>query len=104
MLIKVYEMFMSLEPEMLKAVLASFNKCAAEVCEGQQWDMEFETTDRVSEKQYLDMIRLKTAVLLGFSLELGALLANAPKEDVQALRAFGTNMGIGFQLKDDLLD
>lgn len=104
MLIKVYEMFMSLEPELLKSVLASFNKCAAEVCEGQQWDMEFETTERVSEKQYLDMIRLKTAVLLGFSLELGALLANAPKDDVQALRSFGTNMGIGFQLKDDLLD
>lgn len=104
MLIKVYEMFMSLEAEVIKPVLASFNKCAAEVCEGQQWDMEFETTDRVSEKAYLDMIRLKTAVLVGFSLELGALLAQAPQEDVRALRAFGTNMGIGFQLKDDLLD
>ena len=104
MLIKVYEMFMSLEAEVIKPVLASFNKCAAEVCEGQQWDMEFETTERVSEKAYLDMIRLKTAVLLGFSLELGALLAQAPQEDVRALRAFGTNMGIGFQLKDDLLD
>lgn len=104
MLIKVYEMFMALDAVMLKEVLAAFNTCAAEVCEGQQWDMEFETTDRVSEKQYLNMIRLKTAVLLGFSLELGALLADAPQADRKALREFGTNMGIGFQLKDDLLD
>src|SRR5690349_15094933 len=71
MLIKVYDMFLSLEGRQLKEVLTSFNKCAAEVCEGQQWDMEFETTDAVSEKQYLEMIRLKTAVLLGYSLELG---------------------------------
>ena len=104
MLIKVYEIFMSLEPRMLKEVLTAFNTCAAEVCEGQQWDMEFETTDRVSERQYLDMIRLKTAVLVGFSLELGALLAGASEADRKALREFGTNMGIGFQLKDDLLD
>lgn len=104
MLIKVYEMFMSLEAELLKKVLSAFNKCAAEVCEGQQWDMKFETTDRVGESQYLNMIRLKTAVLLGFSLELGAILADASQADRKALREFGTNMGIGFQLKDDLLD
>src|SRR5690606_10586068 len=81
-----------------------FNQCAAAVCEGQQWDMEFETTDRVSEKQYLAMIRQKTAALLGFSLELGAILADAPTEDQQALREFGTHIGVGFQLRDDLLD
>src|SRR5687768_3108253 len=104
MLIKVYDMFLSLEPRQLKSVLPAFNTCAAQVCEGQQWDMEFETTLRVSEKQYLEMIRLKTAVLLGFSLELGALLAGAPVSDRDALREFGTNIGIGFQLKDDLLD
>ena len=104
MLIKVYDMFLSLEPPQLKAVLPVFNICAAHVCEGQQWDMEFEATVRVSEKQYLKMIRLKTAVLLGFSLELGALLAGAPPSDRKALREFGTNIGIGFQLKDDLLD
>lgn len=104
MLIKVYNMFLGLESSQLKTVLASFNKCAAEVCEGQQWDMEFETTDRVSEKQYLEMIRLKTAVLLGFSLELGAILGAASAKDQKALREFGTNIGIGFQLKDDLLD
>lgn len=104
MLIKVYDMFLDLESQQLKTVLASFNKCAAEVCEGQQWDMDFETTERVSEKQYLEMIRLKTAVLLGFSLELGAILADARPADQKALRDFGTNIGIGFQLKDDLLD
>lgn len=104
MLVKVYDMFLGVEPEKLKLVLKAFNQCAAEVCEGQQWDMEFETTDQVTEAQYINMIRLKTAVLLGFSLELGAILANAPEEDRKALREFGTNIGIGFQLKDDLLD
>ena len=104
MLIKVYDMFLSLDPQQLKTVLPAFNACAAQVCEGQQWDMEFETTARVSEKQYLEMIRLKTAVLLGFSLELGAILAKASSSDRDALREFGTNIGTGFQLKDDLLD
>jgi geranylgeranyl diphosphate synthase type II len=104
MLIKVYDMFLQLEPAKLKSVLEVFNQCAAEVCEGQQWDMEFETTDRVTEAQYINMIRLKTAVLLGFSLELGAILADASLADRKALRDFGTSIGIGFQLKDDLLD
>ncbi len=104
MLVKVYEMFQSIDESKLRNVLSRFNVCAAEVCEGQQWDMEFETTERVSENDYIRMIRLKTAVLLGFSLELGAILADAPEEDQKILREFGTNMGIGFQLKDDLLD
>ncbi|MFZ2905840.1 MAG: polyprenyl synthetase family protein [Cyclobacteriaceae bacterium] len=104
MLVKVYEMFSSLESEKLKKVLKAFNTCAAEVCEGQQWDMEFETKNSVTEAEYIDMIRQKTAVLLGFSLELGAILADAPMEDQKSLREFGINIGIGFQLKDDLLD
>ena len=104
MLIKVYDMFLSLDPELLKPVLRAFNACAAQVCEGQQWDMEFETTPDVSEKRYLEMIRLKTAALLGFSLELGAILAQGSEADRKSLREFGTNVGIGFQLKDDLLD
>lgn len=104
MLVKVYDMFLSLKPETLKEVLDAFNTCAAEVCEGQQWDMEFETMNRVSHDQYLSMIRQKTAVLLGFSLELGGLLANASKADCKALREFGINIGIGFQLMDDYLD
>jgi geranylgeranyl diphosphate synthase type II len=104
MLVKVYEMFRRLDAAKFKTVVEAFNKCAAEVCEGQQWDMEFETTDHVTESQYLNMIRLKTAVLLGFSLELGGILADAPEKDRKLLREFGTNIGVGFQLKDDLLD
>jgi geranylgeranyl diphosphate synthase, type II len=104
MLIKVYEMFRNLDGDVLKEVLGIFNQCAAEVCEGQQWDMEFETKLKVTEAQYIEMIRLKTAVLLGFSLELGAVLAGADKVQRAALKEFGTNIGIGFQLKDDLLD
>lgn len=104
MLVKVYEMFMSLPDHQLKEVLQAFNRCAAEVCEGQQWDMEFESRKKVTEVEYIEMIRLKTAVLLGFSLELGAILAGAPAAERLALNRFGTQMGIGFQLKDDLLD
>ena len=77
MLVKVYDMFVDLPA----ASLRLFNKTAAEVCEGQMMDMDFETMKKVSEAQYLEMIRLKTAVLLGFSLELGATLANAPQVD-----------------------
>jgi len=104
MLVRVYDFFLSLDGDKLKQVLPLFNQCAAAVCEGQQWDMDFETKSKVTEKQYIEMIRLKTAVLLGFSLELGALLANASEKDRKALRDFGVNIGIGFQLKDDLLD
>lgn len=104
MLVKAYELFFDLEGPILRQVLKSFSSCAAKVCEGQQIDMNFETVDNVSETDYLEMIRLKTAVLVGFSLELGAILGNATSEDQQLLRLFGENVGIGFQLKDDLLD
>jgi geranylgeranyl diphosphate synthase, type II len=104
MQVKVYDMLLPLPAEKLKTVITFFNKCATEVCEGQQWDMEFETTKTVTEAQYINMIRQKTAVLLGFSLELGAILADASLEDRKLLREFGVNIGIGFQLKDDLLD
>jgi geranylgeranyl diphosphate synthase, type II len=104
MQVKVYDQFLDLDGKLLKTVLKAFNKCATEVCEGQQWDMEFESITKVTEQQYIEMIKLKTAVLLGFSLELGALLANAPAKERKALKEFGINIGIGFQLKDDLLD
>lgn len=104
MLVKVYEMFMTLPDAKLKKVLKAFNKCAAEVCEGQQLDMDFEKREGVTEAEYINMIKLKTAVLLGFALELGAILANANEKQQKALRDFGVNIGIGFQLKDDLLD
>lgn len=104
MQVKVYDMLLPLPAEKLKTVITFFNQCATEVCEGQQWDMEFETMKTVTEAHYLSMIRQKTAVLLGFSLELGAILADAPLADRKLLRQFGINIGIGFQLKDDLLD
>jgi geranylgeranyl diphosphate synthase type II len=104
MLVKVYDMFLGLEGATLKEVLSLFNECAAGVCEGQQLDMEFESRPKVSEEEYIEMTRLKTALLLGFSLELGALLADAPAADRALLREAGINLGIGFQLKDDLLD
>lgn len=104
MLVKVYDMLLTLPSDKLKPVLKAFNKCAAEVCEGQQLDMDFEKRTSVLEKEYITMIKLKTAVLLGYALELGAVLANADEEQQKALREFGINIGIGFQLKDDLLD
>src|SRR5688572_27295924 len=104
MMVKVYEIFSASEAKTLKEVLLIFNQCATEVCEGQQWDMEFESRKSVSVSEYLDMIRQKTAVLLGFSLELGALLAGAKLKDRLALRNLGVSIGIGFQLNDDLLD
>lgn len=104
MLVKVYDMLCSLPADQLRAVLPMFNKTAAEVCEGQQLDMEFEGKARVTEDQYIEMIRLKTAVLLGFSLSFGAYLAGAPEAERTALYDFGVNIGIGFQLRDDLLD
>ncbi|TRX58690.1 polyprenyl synthetase family protein [Fulvivirga sp. M361] len=104
MLVKAYEILIDVERKYLPKVLRLFNKCAAEVCEGQQMDMAFESKDFVGQKEYLEMIRLKTAVLLGMSLRLGALLAGASKSEQKALYRFGVNIGIGFQLMDDLLD
>lgn len=104
MLVRAYELFLDVQAELLPTVLRKFSQTAAEVCEGQQWDMNFETETEVSIPQYLDMIRLKTAVLLGFCLELGALLGGAFAADADQLRQFGTKIGLAFQLRDDLLD
>ena len=104
MLVKAYERLEMVEEDKVFQVLQLFNTCATEVCEGQQLDMNFENMDTVSEDSYLEMIRLKTAVLLGFSMALGAVLAEAPEDHQQLLRKFGINIGLGFQLKDDLLD
>jgi len=104
MLVKAYERLEQVEAEKIYRVLQRFNTCAAEVCEGQQLDMNFENLEKVTEAEYLEMIRLKTAVLLGFSMELGAILADAPENHQQLLKDFGVNIGLGFQLKDDLLD
>lgn len=104
MLVKVYERFQDLDPAKLSEVLRLLNECATGVCEGQQLDMEFEAATSVSATSYLEMIRLKTALLLGFSLELGAVLAGASLADREKLRQLGIDLGIAFQLKDDLLD
>jgi len=104
MMVKAYDMMLDVSPALLPLVLRKFNKCAVEVCEGQQYDMNFESREAVDEEEYLEMIRLKTAVLLGFSLELGGILAGLDEESSDLLREFGVNIGLGFQLKDDLLD
>ena len=104
MLVKVYDLLLPTHTEKLGEIIRLFNKTAAEVCEGQQLDMNFESLEEVHEDEYINMIRLKTAVLVGFALQLGALLAGAEKEDSQKLYDFGMNIGVGFQLKDDLLD
>lgn len=103
MMVKAYDLLLEARSD-LKKIIKDFNICAAGVCEGQQLDMNFEELPTVTEAQYIDMIRLKTAVLLGFSLKLGAMLAEAPKAAANALYNFGVDIGIGFQLKDDLLD
>ena len=104
MLVKAYDLLLEAENSILKEVISKFNDCAAAVCEGQQMDMDFENADHVGVDEYLNMIKLKTAVLLGYSLELGGLIGGASKEDRINLKQFGINMGIGFQLMDDLLD
>jgi geranylgeranyl diphosphate synthase type II len=88
----------------LPALIRLFSQTALEVCEGQQYDMDFETSLEVSIADYLEMIRLKTAVLLAASLKLGALAANAPAKAADQLYNLGLNLGIAFQLQDDLLD
>ena len=87
-----------------KDLLKAFTKVAMKVCEGQQFDMNFESEEHTSIPDYLAMIRLKTAVLLATSLEMGAILAGAGEEDIKNIFAFGINIGLAFQLKDDLLD
>ncbi len=104
MLVCAYELMTAVDDRIFKHVIRRFNRTAAEVCEGQQWDMNFATRNDVTDEEYINMIRLKTSVLLGFSLELGGLIAEADKESTQLLYEIGTNIGIGFQLKDDILD
>ena len=85
-------------------VMDLFNKTAIEIYEGQQWDMDYETRNDVTVDEYINMIRLKTSVLLGCALKTGALLADASDEDAAAIYEAGVNMGLAFQLRDDMLD
>ena len=104
MLVEAYKLVMQVESAILPEVLAVFNDTAVGVCEGQQIDMNFETLDNVAEADYLNMIQLKTAVLLGAALKIGALVGGASKSDASLLYEFGINLGLAFQLHDDILD
>lgn len=104
MLIVAYQLMGETELSCLKKVMDLFTGTALEICGGQQYDMEFETMEDVSEDEYLEMIRLKTAVLLACCLKTGAILGGADERDADYLYQFGINMGMAFQLQDDLLD
>ena len=104
MLIKTYELFFELKPNILAKVIEVFNKAALQVCEGQQYDMNFETKIDVTTDEYIKMITLKTAVLLAASLKIGAIIGRATLKDANLLYNYGINLGIAFQLQDDYLD
>ena len=104
MLVLAYRHFLECRQDKLKPVLDLFTETALEIGEGQQYDMDFETRTDVTEAEYLEMIRLKTSVLLACALKTGAILADAPAEDADNLYKFGEQMGLAFQLQDDYLD
>lgn len=104
MLVLAYKMMSQCDERHLKQVMDIFNETALEIGEGQQYDMEFENRLDVTEAEYLEMIRLKTSVLLAASLKIGAVLAGAPAKDADNLYAFGLQLGLAFQLQDDYLD
>lgn len=104
MLVLAYEFIANVPEDKLPAVLSLFTATAKEIGDGQQYDLDFEKRDDVKEEEYLEMIRLKTSVLLAASMKMGGILADAPKEDLELLYAYGETMGLAFQLQDDLLD
>jgi len=104
MQIAAYQLIAKTPAQHLKSVLDLFSQTAAEICEGQQYDVDFENRDEVKAQEYLEMIRLKTAVLLACALKTGAIIGGASDDDAQELYDFGINIGLAFQLKDDLLD
>ena len=104
MLILAYRYFEGYEPEIFRELAKLFSKTALEVCEGQQWDVDFETRDDVSVTEYLKMIEYKTAVLLGAAMEMGAIVAQTSGENRRTIYEYGRLLGIAFQLQDDYLD
>ena len=104
MLVLAYQRMQQVPADKLPAVLDLFTETALEIGEGQEYDMTFETRNDVTEDEYIEMIRLKTSVLLACALKIGALLADAPQEDADRLYRFGEQLGLAFQLQDDLLD
>jgi len=104
MVIKAYQYIAKVPLQLLPEVLELFSAAAIQICKGQQYDMDFEMRMDVSESEYLEMIRLKTAVLIGSALKIGAVIAGAAPRDADYLYEYGINIGLAFQLKDDLLD
>jgi len=104
MLVKAYEYLSNIDNTFLKPIMQLFNQTAREVCEGQQWDMDFEKQDTVGLDEYLRMIELKTSVLLAASLKMGAVLGGAGERNQNLLYEFGRKLGIAFQVQDDYLD
>ena len=104
MLVLAYQRMQQVPQDKLPAVLDIFTETALEIGEGQEYDMSFETRNDVTEDEYIEMIRLKTSVLLACALKIGALLADAPQADADRLYRFGEQVGLAFQLQDDLLD
>ena len=104
MLVLAYQRMQQVPADKMPAVLDIFTETALEIGEGQEYDMTFETRNDVTEDEYIEMIRLKTSVLLACALKIGALLADAPKEDADRLYRLGEQVGLAFQLQDDLLD
>ena len=104
MLIKSYQLFESYPAEVQVQLVQLFSKTALEVCEGQQYDVEFESQQNVELAQYIKMISYKTAVLIAAALKMGAIIANASEKEQNQLYAFGLNLGIAFQIQDDYLD
>ena len=99
-----YQYAQQADKNILPETLSVFNNTAIEVCEGQQFDLNYEDNNNVTVDEYLNMIRLKTGVLFGASLKIGALIGGARQKDADLIYDFGVNIGLGFQLKDDLLD
>ena len=104
MLIMAYQLFENYEPSTFQSLAKLFGKTALEVCEGQQYDVDFETRDDVTVSEYLKMIEYKTAVLVGAAMKMGAIVAGASKQDQDKVYEFGRFLGIAFQLQDDYLD
>lgn len=103
-LVLAYEFMSRVADDKLRAMLALFTQTAKEIGEGQQYDMEFENRTNVSEQEYIEMIRLKTSVLIAACLKMGGILAGACESDLAHLYAYGETLGLAFQLQDDLLD
>lgn len=104
MLVLAYQRMAQCRPDKLGEVLSLFSRTALEIGEGQQYDMDFESRNDVSEEEYIEMIRLKTSVLLACAMKIGAILADAPEADADHLYKFGEQIGLAFQLQDDYLD